>query len=60
MMSVTATAGGKSKLSQNAAAGGPKSLVLMSHSETHDWNTMMAQSLQDWTAFMGTPEKVVY
>lgn len=65
MMAMPATAAGKLKLLQNAAPGGPKNLALMLHHETWDWNTIMAQGLQNWTALLGrqrgwgsVPEKV--
>lgn len=65
MMAVPATASGKLKLLQNASPGGPKNLALMLRHETWDWNTIMAQGLQNWTALMGrrqqqgsTPETV--
>ncbi|PKU44273.1 hypothetical protein llap_5422 [Limosa lapponica baueri] len=53
MMAVPATAAGKLKLLQNAAPGGPKNLALMLRHETWDWNTIMAQGLQNWTALLG-------
>lgn len=66
MMAVPATAAGKLKLLRNAAPGGPKNLALMLRHETCDWNTIMAQGLQNWTALMGrqrgrgsTPETIV-
>ena len=66
MMAVPATAAGKLKLLRNAAPGGPKNLALMLRHETWDWNTIMTQGLQNWTALMGrrrrrgsTPEMVV-
>ncbi|CAN0151449.1 unnamed protein product [Bubo scandiacus] len=66
MMAVPATAAGKLKLLQNAAPGGPKNLALMLRHETGDWNTIMTQGLQNWTALVGmrrgqesTPKMIV-
>ncbi|KAK4809239.1 hypothetical protein QYF61_012892 [Mycteria americana] len=45
MMSMTATAGGKSKALQNAASGGPKSLALVFDGGAHDGSTPRAVEL---------------
>lgn len=61
MMSLMATEAGKSRLLENAAYGGAKGLALMLYSRTYDWNTIMAQGLQYWVAFMkSTPKSTAH
>lgn len=60
-MSLMATEAGKSRLLENAAYGGAKGLALMLYSRTYDWNTIMAQGLQYWVAFMkSTPKSTAH